>query len=122
MKFFHDFVLLSNRLLQQIISTLKSEFAGSDLGSLYYFLGIHVTRHKNALFLSQQQYVTDILNHASMVDFKPVNTRTQSPQLGFDSSSKPFHVAVLLVAWTFPLQLILFANLCMIHMTLFGRL
>lgn len=122
MKFFHDFVLLSNRLLQQIISTLKSEFAGSDLGSLYYFLGIHVTRHKNGLFLSQQQYVTDILNHASMVDFKPVNTRTQSPQPGFDSSSKPFHVAVLLVAWTFPLQLILFANLCMIHVTLFGRL
>jgi hypothetical protein len=114
--------LLSNRLLQQIISTLKSEFAGSDLRSLYYFLGIHVTRHKNGLFLSQQQYVTDILNHASMVDFKPVNTRTQSPQLGFDSSSKPFHVAVLLVAWTFPLQLILFANLCMIHMTLFGKL
>ncbi|GKC96971.1 ribonuclease H-like domain-containing protein [Tanacetum coccineum] len=43
----------STTLLQQIISSLHSEFDMTDLGALNYFLGISVTRDSTGMFLSQ---------------------------------------------------------------------
>ncbi|GJS68654.1 ribonuclease H-like domain-containing protein [Tanacetum coccineum] len=54
----------STRLLQQIISSLHSEFAMTNLGSLNYFLGISAQRTSSGLFLTQTKYATEILKHA----------------------------------------------------------
>jgi hypothetical protein len=51
----------SSALLQHVIARLHSEFAMTDLGDLHHFLGITVTRDSSGLFLSQRQYVVDLL-------------------------------------------------------------
>ena len=45
-----------------------------DLGELHHFLGMQVQRNSGVLFLSQHQYMIDILSRASMIDCKPVST------------------------------------------------
>jgi hypothetical protein len=45
-----------------------------DLGELYHFLGMQVQRTATRLFLSQHQYMLDILDHAGMADCKPCST------------------------------------------------
>lgn len=49
-----DIVLTASytTLLQQVIATLRSEFAMTDLGVVNYFLGIVVTRDSHGRFLS----------------------------------------------------------------------
>lgn len=61
----------SDVLLHQIIQSLQQEFSMKDLGSLHHFLGVSVTRRPDGLFLSQRQYIQDILQHAGMSDCKP---------------------------------------------------
>jgi hypothetical protein len=46
----------------------------TDLGDLYHFLGISVTRSKDGLFLSQRQYAADLLQHAGMAECHPTTT------------------------------------------------
>ncbi|XP_057532984.1 uncharacterized mitochondrial protein AtMg00810-like [Amaranthus tricolor] len=50
---------------------LGTEFAMKDLGSLNYFLGIRVTKHKGGLFLSQRKYAKEIIERAGMGSCKP---------------------------------------------------
>lgn len=64
----------SKGLLDRITSDLKTEFPMSDMGSLKFFLGIKVDYNKSGIFLSQQQYATDIIQRAGMVDCKPIST------------------------------------------------
>ena len=45
----------------------------TDLGDLHHFLGISATRSANGLFLSQQQYATEILDRDLMSNCKPLN-------------------------------------------------
>ncbi|GJU12064.1 ribonuclease H-like domain-containing protein [Tanacetum coccineum] len=82
-----DIVLTSSseRLLQQIISSLHHEFAMTDLGSLNYFLGISVTRDSSGLFLSQKKYALEILDRAHMNNCDPSRTPIDTePKLGSD--------------------------------------
>ena len=58
----------SQTFLTHIISLLSSEFSMTDLGSLHHFLGIVVTRDSTGLFLSQRQYILDLLTRAGMLD------------------------------------------------------
>jgi hypothetical protein len=58
----------------QVIQTLTTEFDITDLGSLYYFLGIQITHTSTGLFLSQCKYVEDLLLKSEMVDAKPCDT------------------------------------------------
>ncbi|KAJ0828851.1 putative RNA-directed DNA polymerase [Helianthus annuus] len=60
--------------LKQIIHSLSTEFAMTDLGTLHHFLGIQVTRTADGLHLSQEAYVRDILAHANMTNCKSCNT------------------------------------------------
>ena len=53
---------------------LDKEFEIKDLGKLKYFLGIEVARSKQAIFISQQKYVIDLLMETSMMARKPVAT------------------------------------------------
>ncbi|GKA26455.1 ribonuclease H-like domain-containing protein [Tanacetum coccineum] len=64
----------STRLLQQIISSLHSEFAITDLGSLNYFLGISAQRTSSGLFLTQTKYATEILEQTHMLNCNPCKT------------------------------------------------
>jgi hypothetical protein len=64
----------SDSLLRRIIASLQHEFAMKDLGQLHHFLGVSVTRSSAGLFLSQRQYILDILEHAGMQDCKPCST------------------------------------------------
>ena len=45
-----------------------------DLGQLHHFLGVSVTHSSDGLFLSQRQYILDILERAGMQDCKPCLT------------------------------------------------
>jgi hypothetical protein len=47
-------------LLRCITNWLSSEFAMTNLGALYHFLGISVTCSSDGLFLPQQHYVIDL--------------------------------------------------------------
>ncbi|GJY68292.1 ribonuclease H-like domain-containing protein [Tanacetum coccineum] len=53
-------------LLQQIIGSLNNEFDMTDLGALNYFLGISADRTPTCLFLSQNKYALQLLEHAHM--------------------------------------------------------
>ncbi|GKF02126.1 ribonuclease H-like domain-containing protein, partial [Tanacetum coccineum] len=63
-------------LLQQIITSLRQEFAMTDLGPLYYFMGISVTRDSSGLFLSQNKHVVEILDRTHMVNFQQAGCPT----------------------------------------------
>jgi hypothetical protein len=71
-----DIVLTTSStvLLQHTISALKQEFAMKDLDPLHHFLSVSVQHQVNGLFLTQCQFTLDILEHAGMVDCKPVST------------------------------------------------
>uniref|UniRef100_A0A8R7UV17 Reverse transcriptase Ty1/copia-type domain-containing protein n=1 Tax=Triticum urartu TaxID=4572 RepID=A0A8R7UV17_TRIUA len=71
----------SERLLQQTIMALEREFSLKDLGALHYFLGIAVTRSSDGMFLSQRQYIIDILERVGMSECNtcstPVDTQSK---------------------------------------------
>lgn len=47
----------SSRDIEQFIVTLCNRFLIKDLGDLYFFFGVEITRTMNGLFLSQQNYI-----------------------------------------------------------------
>jgi hypothetical protein len=53
---------------------LEKEFALKDLGDLHYFLGIEVTMTQDGILLSQSKCAAEILQRASMMKCKPLNT------------------------------------------------
>jgi hypothetical protein len=59
----NDIVLTSSSttLLRRTIAALQ-EFSMKDLGELHHFLGMRVQRRDGCLFLSQHQYMLEILN------------------------------------------------------------
>lgn len=61
-------------LVQKIVDALSASLDISDLGRLHHFLGIGVTYNDTGLFLSQHNYVADILHRASMTNCKPSTT------------------------------------------------
>ncbi|VFQ71827.1 unnamed protein product [Cuscuta campestris] len=61
-------------LLQSIMQQLKGEFAMTDMGDLHFFLGINVQRTTHGLFLTQTQFLYDILERAGMLSCKPIST------------------------------------------------
>jgi len=71
-----DIVLTASSpgLLRRIISALQQEFSMKDLGKLHHFLGMHVQQCGDGLFLSQRQYMQDILDRAGMAECKPCST------------------------------------------------
>ncbi|KAK8937455.1 hypothetical protein KSP39_PZI012258 [Platanthera zijinensis] len=71
-----DIILITSTdaLRRHLISVLSAEFSMTDLGSLHFFLGIQVTRDNNSLFLSQKNYVADIINRAHLSNCNSVAT------------------------------------------------
>jgi hypothetical protein len=46
----------------------------TDIGALHHFLGVSVERRADELFLSQKQYMLDIVDRSGMRDCKPCST------------------------------------------------
>jgi hypothetical protein len=71
-----DIVLTASTdvLLRRIITSLQQEFCMKDLGKLHHFLGMQVQHTTADLFLSQRQYMIDILDRAGMAECKPCST------------------------------------------------
>ncbi|XP_066323655.1 uncharacterized mitochondrial protein AtMg00810-like [Miscanthus floridulus] len=71
-----DIILTASSLslLQRIIAALRREFSMTDMGPLHHFLGVSVQRQHDSLFLSQRQYMLDILDRAGMLNCKPCST------------------------------------------------
>ena len=71
----------SSALLQRLTTHLHSEFAMTDLGTLYFFLGISVTSSPAGFFFSQRQYAVDLLQRPRMAECHstatPVDTRAK---------------------------------------------
>jgi hypothetical protein len=56
----------------------RQDFSMTDMGPLHHFLGISVERRGDCLFLSQRQYLLDILDRAGMRDCKPCSTPVET--------------------------------------------
>ena len=71
-----DIIVTSNTLsfVNNIINKLGSTFSVKDMGSLHYFLGIEVIPTPQGLFLSQHQYIRDLLSRTSMENAKETLT------------------------------------------------
>jgi hypothetical protein len=64
----------SQPFLDHIITLLCSEFPMTDLGLLLQFLNIAVLRDSLGLFLSQRQYIIDLLSCVGMLYCQPSRT------------------------------------------------
>jgi hypothetical protein len=77
----------STALLRRTIGALQQEFPMKDLGTLHDFLGLNVQHTSSGLFLSQKQYMIEILERAGMVDCKPCSTPVDiNPKLSADGA------------------------------------
>lgn len=64
----------SNSHIYHIVSRLAAEFSIKDLRQLTFFLGIHVSRSDEGLFLSQQQYVANLLHKENLTNLKAASS------------------------------------------------
>ncbi|XP_031116522.1 uncharacterized protein LOC116020180 [Ipomoea triloba] len=71
-----DILVMGNdpKLVNDLLSKLSTAFKIRDLGEPGFFLGIEMVKSGNAIILSQQRYVTDILKRAGMAECKPLAT------------------------------------------------
>jgi hypothetical protein len=53
---------------------LSDQFLMSDLGPLWCFLGIEISSMSEAFFLSQEKYIQDLLDRASLTDHETAET------------------------------------------------
>jgi hypothetical protein len=60
--------------LHSVTDSLPREFDMTDLGDLHHCLGINVHRTPHGLFLSQQQYALELIEHANMSNCNPIST------------------------------------------------
>ena len=60
------------------IASIKKElnkgFEMTDLGHLYYYLGIKVIQDPKYIFISQNKYIGELLNKFGMVECNPFST------------------------------------------------
>src|SRR4051812_5345414 len=62
-----------DRKEQQILRhCLAKEFVIKNLGKLKYFLGIDLAYFRKGIFISQQKYITDLLEETGKTACKPV--------------------------------------------------
>ncbi|GKV19984.1 hypothetical protein SLEP1_g30170 [Rubroshorea leprosula] len=64
----------TEKLVESIISLMGATFSIKDLGCLNYFLGVNAIFTNAGLFLSQAQYIRELLAKFDMSDAKPVQS------------------------------------------------
>lgn len=60
--------------VQKVIDAMRKEFALRELGDLSYFLGIQVKRSEEALHMSQQKYLVNLLKSCKWDNLRPSST------------------------------------------------
>ena len=68
----------SSSMIQSVQQQLMEQFDMTDLGFLHYFLGLQVHQSSDGIFIYQEKYVLDLLQHFGMVDCKTTPTPFQS--------------------------------------------
>jgi hypothetical protein len=68
----------NSQAITALITALQSDFPVKDLGPIHYFIGIEVLHDVNGLFLSQKQYILDLLKRSNMVNAKSVTSPMSS--------------------------------------------
>ena len=53
---------------------VTSKFEMKDLGLMHYFLGLEVWKRKDGVFISQGNYIVDVLCRFSMMNCKYMST------------------------------------------------
>jgi hypothetical protein len=76
--------------IDDLLLSLKRDFAVKDLGSLNFFLGIEVLPNAAGVLLSQQRYILDLLKRTKMTDAKPVSTPMASSTTLSAFDGEPF--------------------------------
>uniref|UniRef100_A0A2N9EUK2 Reverse transcriptase Ty1/copia-type domain-containing protein n=1 Tax=Fagus sylvatica TaxID=28930 RepID=A0A2N9EUK2_FAGSY len=76
--------------IDDLLLSLKRDFAVKDLGSLNFFLGIEVLPNASGVLLSQQRYILDLLTRTKMTDAKPVSTPMASSTTLSAFDGEPF--------------------------------
>jgi hypothetical protein len=78
-----------DRLSQKFAKDMQSEFEMSLLGELSFFLGLQICQSNQGIFISQTNYIREMLKRFGMEDCKPVITPMQtSCKLSKDDDSK----------------------------------
>lgn len=74
-----DLIYIGNNtaMFESFKKSTMAEFEMSDLGMMYYFLGIEVVQSSIGIFISQKKYVREILYRFQMTDRNPVNTPSE---------------------------------------------
>jgi hypothetical protein len=77
-----DLIIVSSSpsATSHLLSQFDSAFAIKDLGPLHYFLSIEVFSFDRGLILSQQRYITEILDKTNMSNCRPVSTPMSSSE------------------------------------------
>jgi len=85
-----DIIVTSSHpsFLESIISKLGDEFSIHDLGCLSLFLGIEVKHTATGLYLSQKQYIANLITRAAMHNCKPVRT-LMAPNVKLHAGDSP---------------------------------
>ena len=65
---------LSESIVTEFKECMIKNFEMSNLGLLYYFLGLGVKQGIDGIFLSQRKYATDLLKKFTMVNCKVAST------------------------------------------------
>ncbi|TFY78105.1 hypothetical protein EWM64_g5909 [Hericium alpestre] len=80
----------SEKLLDELLEELASHFKLRDLGATSFLLGVAVTRDRSTrrLFLSQRQYILDMLERYNHSDCKPLSTPME-PGLQLSKAMSP---------------------------------
>ncbi|KAA3465088.1 Retrovirus-related Pol polyprotein from transposon TNT 1-94 [Gossypium australe] len=86
-----DIIITGNHqsTIDAFVESLESRFSLKDLGKLSYFLGIEVTHTASGLFLNQQKYIRDLLQHSRMEQSKGTPTPMVSSCLLFAHTGSP---------------------------------
>ncbi|GJZ10748.1 putative ribonuclease H-like domain-containing protein [Tanacetum coccineum] len=77
------FVSTKKTLCTEFEKMMHKNFQMSSMGELTFFLGLQVKQKENGVFISQDKYVTEILNKFGFTDVKTAKTpmETQKPLL-----------------------------------------
>ncbi|GKC02277.1 putative ribonuclease H-like domain-containing protein [Tanacetum coccineum] len=69
---------------------MHKKFQISSIGELIFFLGLQVKQKEDGIFISQDKYVTEILNKFGFTDVKTVSTpmETQKPLLKYEDGEE----------------------------------
>jgi hypothetical protein len=73
----YDMIFRSNNasLVQWFLSSMQSKFEMSMIGELSFFLGLQITQSSEGIFLSQENYLREMLKRFQMEYSIPVRTR-----------------------------------------------